>query len=902
MRALLCVGSLLLLLWAVLAGHAPDQLMYYGIFLVVNLVHLIVVLFYEKTIELNPHLERLWNTVFSERGYNLEMIDFYNLCQEKSFLTSYKPGDSYIKEGSRPGKLSILLTGKMLIYKNDSYQRKQVYMTHHSTASEREVANKRSGGDAFCGTVYPLEFIDSYEWLMGQGEYVNANFGAPEEQYSQVEIKVDPGCKECLVLEWSKDHLEAVFKEHPRLRVCIHALVGKDIAEKMLRIAGHSVTKVNPVSNMVRAAHSHFMTTYKADVLPFGKKRTELDWNSKYDMSEVASNVFDESVPQNNCDSGRYTWYPGEIVTAISAQEAQAINPGFEADGNAPVDLGEPDRACCHVKWAPMSNGKWGIHGRVELNVPLETLRKVNPDFSNFDDNGVPTTLKAVGADPERPLSSEEKEQLRVQMENNEGFCHERLTGLAKPGIFGPSYPPLNNLMVTTPVVGEQVSRIVVEVPNLTKMQLKVKSKLGAGPWCELDDEVLQQAPWTCVVDFDEGKREPVTDIPSKGQQNYDTTQLAMHSLKCARLRVTNARLLGVAPTALESLQPSSDAAEQDKLHRGELHRFFTENCPGLEPRNLHEILKWGKWRSFYRPCTTIVRQGEEAGEIGIVLQGRLSMYTEDEFSRYKKHFTNIDKFDLFGSEDFSSKYRTARRTIMMPPFTYNGLEDDGVNYEDAENEHQPLHVLPKHPVSGIPTHPNFPHGKETSEQGVWEYVPWSGSYGAGMYEMMLTERPGDVAPSDVSGTSDRRTIEEYMGLKIGDKAQLASGNHQIEWQQGSSSARSALSLADQEYLKERYWDAKKSKQEDICVSTIPTVLFMWDIKDLKRLMLADPKVEHALSKLLGADIGAKLNTADTSAMGTRTCGIAGTARGDEDVTMAGRAGCGPSTEDTLLF
>jgi len=261
MRILLCLGSLLVLIWAVTSGYSPDQAMYYGIFLGVNLIHFIVVSFYEKEIELNPHLERLWHTLFSERGYNLEIIDFYNLCQEKSFLTSYKADDVYIEEGTRPLKLSILLTGQMKIYKNDSYQRRNHYMSHHSTSSDRQVELKREqskgGSDAFCGTIYPLEFIDSYEWLMGQGEYMNANIGSAGPQHSQVQIKVAPNCKECLVLTWHNDQLEAVFKEHPRLRTCIHALVGKDIAEKMLRITGHAVAKVNPNSNMVRAANGH---------------------------------------------------------------------------------------------------------------------------------------------------------------------------------------------------------------------------------------------------------------------------------------------------------------------------------------------------------------------------------------------------------------------------------------------------------------------------------------------------------------------------------------------------------------------------------------------------------------------------------------------------------------------
>ena len=86
--------------------------------------------------------------------------------------------------------------------------------------------------------------------------------------------------------------------------------------------------------------------------------------------------------------------------------------------------------------------------------------------------------------------------------------------------------------------------------------------------------------------------------------------------------------------------------------------------------------------------------------------------------------------------------------------------------------------------------------------------------------------------------------------------------------------------------------EAKKAKLEQMCVTTLPTVLFVWDIKDLKRLMLADPKVEAALSKLLRSDITFKLNNASDGALGTRMCGVPTHARGDEEVRA-----CGPAIE-----
>jgi len=148
---------------------------------------------------------------------------------------------------------------------------------------------------------------------------------------------------------------------------------------------------------------------------------------------------------------------------------------------------------------------------------------------------------------------------------------------------------------------------------------------------------------------------------------NHHLLEQAMHSLQRARVRIANSRLLAMNPAPLESLQPSSDIAEQNQRLSGDLLHYFEMVCKDLRKKDLHEILKWGKWRTFYRPNTSIQRQGEEANYVGVVLQGKLAAYTEDEITRSKKLTHWIDKYHLVGSEDFSSKFRTARRTISMP-------------------------------------------------------------------------------------------------------------------------------------------------------------------------------------------------------------------------------------------
>merc|ERR1712139_574864 len=108
-------------------------------------------------------------------------------------------------------------------------------------------------------------------------------------------------------------------------------------------------------------------------------------------------------------------------------------------------------------------------------------------------------------------------------------------------------------------------------------------------------------------------------------------------------------------------------------------------------------------------------------------------------------------------------------------------------------------------------------------------------------------------------------------------------GEHTSEAEDYAQQLESEEAKAD---LLDRIKKARSDKKEDVLVTKIPTVMFMWDIKDIKRLMLADPHVESSLSTLLRSDITYKLNSAAPSALGTRLCGVPTQARGDQDIRM----------------
>jgi len=681
MRFGLFFYAFLMCIWAGEIADAQDQLAYSIIILIVNFFHMVYIGYHERPITLNDYLHNLWHKMFNMNGYNLELLDFYNLMQEKAFLKTYKAGQVYINEGDIPTQLSILLSGKMHVFKRDDWQRKSLYMAHHTTQYERASSNS-TAQDAFVGCVYPYEFIDSYEWLMSQGEF-KYETTAISQGTSQVTIKVpqytqasdhaapsrdkthpvEEGVAECVVLTWKNEMLEAIFKEHPRLRVCIHSLVGKDIADKMLRITGHSVDTVMPDVDMVRRAHHPFRPTLRADVR--NAHQTELEREVLPVPSKRAAKIFKEEYMQS----------------------------------------GENEKKA-----------------------------------------------------------------------------------------------------------------------NLSDIQRDVLNKLGAGPWCELSKDELDKDIWS-------------VDPKHCSAADEHALLQAQHSLQRSRLRVTNSRLLGMNPGALETLQPASDNAETNILGP-KLLQYFDMQIPELKKKDLYEILKWGRWREYYRPGTVLVRQGEEAHYVGLVLQGRLALYTEDEITRSKSLVTYVNKYDLVGSEDFSSKFRTARRTIQMP------------RYVDPD--------------------PNEEHRDVITDDNWWHEA-------AADLPQQLPKDIFDMPPT----RDDKDKSRMYKKVPFNDAERLwANDVARPDWCYMDDAAK--------EYLTDRIEAARATGRDGspVIVTTIPTIMFMWDIKDLKRLMLADPHVESALSTLLRSDITYKLNSAAPSALGTRLCGVPTQARGDQDIRM----------------
>jgi hypothetical protein len=247
-RFFLFVGHMIFCFWSGLDSQYIyfDYLAWNLCMAVVNLVQLIIVLSHDETVKLDDHLTLLWDKKFGPEHFNLEKIDFYHLVQERAQLETVITPNKYLGEQDVPHRLSILIEGHMTITKSDDWGRRDVTLAVFQEENPDD-------SDMIVGEVQEMEFIDSFEWLAS----------GLDQNHSQVTIKgsakatVDENNEQTVqgqsvVIYWHYDVLKEIFKEHSRLRACMMAMVGKDVAEKLLLICGHSMVKLDTYSDLIR--------------------------------------------------------------------------------------------------------------------------------------------------------------------------------------------------------------------------------------------------------------------------------------------------------------------------------------------------------------------------------------------------------------------------------------------------------------------------------------------------------------------------------------------------------------------------------------------------------------------------------------------------------------------------
>ncbi|XP_069743565.1 blood vessel epicardial substance isoform X1 [Narcine bancroftii] len=193
LRGMLTAGCALFIAWAVFYRCALDIVIWNSLFLVLNMMHLIYLLYKRRPIKINKELKVLYRKMFEPLHVPPDL--FQRLTGQFCSIRTLKKDQTYAAEDktSVDDRLSVLLKGKM----------KVSYRGH------------------FLHNIYPTAFIDSPEFRSTQ-----LNKG---EKF-QVTIVAEDNCK---FLCWSRERLTFFLETESFLHEVFKYLIGKDITNKL---------------------------------------------------------------------------------------------------------------------------------------------------------------------------------------------------------------------------------------------------------------------------------------------------------------------------------------------------------------------------------------------------------------------------------------------------------------------------------------------------------------------------------------------------------------------------------------------------------------------------------------------------------------------------------------------
>ncbi|XP_051880043.1 blood vessel epicardial substance [Pristis pectinata] len=202
LRGMISIGCALFIAWAVFYRCALDIVIWNSLFLILNMMHLIYLLYKRRPIKLDKELKVLYRRMFEPLHVPPDL--FQRLTGQFCSIMTLKKDQTYAAEDktSVDDRLSILLKGKM----------KVSYRGH------------------FLHNIYPTAFIDSPEFRSTQ-----LNKG---EKF-QVTIVAEDNCK---FLCWSRERLTFFLETESFLQEVFKYLIGKDITNKLYSLNDPTLT------------------------------------------------------------------------------------------------------------------------------------------------------------------------------------------------------------------------------------------------------------------------------------------------------------------------------------------------------------------------------------------------------------------------------------------------------------------------------------------------------------------------------------------------------------------------------------------------------------------------------------------------------------------------------------
>jgi len=215
LRVMTIVGYIFFTTSAFLGDTTPymDVLAWTYIFCMINIQQIITLLYERRPIVFDPYREKIYKSMFD--GI-MKRSDFKTLTKN-SLLRDLDNNRFYAKTGDRCSSLSILVYGRMRVYKSNEL------IDENDPVDVDLYDNASSQYEVY---INEDEFIDSSQWML-RNNTKNKNKGK-RFTYS---IKAQGDCK---YLTWPREILQELLENNPHLEQPLLGALGLDVSNKVL--------------------------------------------------------------------------------------------------------------------------------------------------------------------------------------------------------------------------------------------------------------------------------------------------------------------------------------------------------------------------------------------------------------------------------------------------------------------------------------------------------------------------------------------------------------------------------------------------------------------------------------------------------------------------------------------
>ncbi|XP_055709636.1 blood vessel epicardial substance isoform X3 [Phlebotomus papatasi] len=199
LRSVLVIGCVLMAMWGWLVECTVDAFIWAIVFLVINFIHVIVLLFRLRPVKFEKEIESVYAALF--QPLRVSRHQFKKVLNCMKLVRSLKYQEVYAQEKvTKVDSLSLVLSGKLVVSQNQ----RALHI------------------------VFPHQFLDSPEW-----------FGVSTDDYFQVSIMA---MEESRVLIWHRDKLKLSIMAEPFLQAVFDHILGRDVVKKLMQVTQVSET------------------------------------------------------------------------------------------------------------------------------------------------------------------------------------------------------------------------------------------------------------------------------------------------------------------------------------------------------------------------------------------------------------------------------------------------------------------------------------------------------------------------------------------------------------------------------------------------------------------------------------------------------------------------------------